>query len=178
MEFIFSPFLWLLPLATIPLIFHLINNRKFRTVDYSSIQFINYLKTKSMKKMNIINILLLLIRMLIIAFLILSISRPVITSSKTEAFNDSSSISLVVIIDDTFSNMNEYIYLSQIEKIKNQTSIILDNYNKDVHLEVLSINKKLLFKGLVRDFDFDSIPINSSYKMGNISDLLIEYFAY
>ena len=50
MDFIFSSFLWLLPLSTIPLIFHLINNRKFKIVQFSSIRFIEFLKTKSMRK--------------------------------------------------------------------------------------------------------------------------------
>ena len=114
--------------------------------------------------------------MLIIVFLIISISRPVVTSSNIKAFNDSSSITLAIIIDDTFSNMNEYIYPSQIKKIKDQTSIILKNYNENMHLEVLSINKSLLFKGMIKDFKFDSLPIDFSYKAGNISDLLMFKF--
>ena len=127
MEFIFSSFLWLLPLSVAPLIFHLINSRKFKTIEFSSIYFINYLKSKAIRRMNIINILLLIVRILIIAFLILSISRPIIKSSNIESFGDSSLI-LTIIIDDTFSNINEENQDSQTQKIKKGISNIIDTY--------------------------------------------------
>ena len=46
--------------------------------------------------------------MLIITFLILSISRPVIRVGNSAILEDPSSLSLVIVVDDTFSNINDY----------------------------------------------------------------------
>ena len=59
MDFLSSFYLWLLPLSTLPLIIHLFFNRKYRTIEYSSIEFLKVLKVDSMKKIRIVEILLL-----------------------------------------------------------------------------------------------------------------------
>ena len=46
MDFIFTPILWLLPLASIPIILHLINNRKFTYRALLPDYFKKLLKTK------------------------------------------------------------------------------------------------------------------------------------
>ena len=174
MDFIFSPLLWLLPLSAIPLIFHLINNRRFKVVDFSSIWLINYLKSKSIKKMNIINILLLIIRMLIIAFLILSMSRPTIKSAIN--ISDPSSFLVTIIIDDTFSNMNAYKKEDRVENIK---SIVLDiskYYDEKVHLEVLTVTKDLIYRGIAGNLDLaDLDEIEYTLEAGNIADIMLKY---
>ena len=145
MDFIFSPLLWLLPLSAIPLIFHLINNRKFKVVDFSSIWLINYLKSKSIRKMNIINILLLIIRMLIIAFLVLAMSRPTINSSTD--ISDPSSFLVLIIIDDTFSSMDAYNKENREQDIKEIVLDISKYYNEKVRLEIVTATKDLIYKG-------------------------------
>ena len=77
MGFLSSIYLWLLPLSTLPLLIHLFYNRKFKTVNFSSIKFLKILKIDTIKKVRIIEILLLIIRTLIILFIILMISKPV-----------------------------------------------------------------------------------------------------
>ena len=176
MEFILSSFLWLLPLASIPLIFHLLNNRKFKTISFSSIKLIDSLKTKSIKKLSVINILLLIIRMLIIIFIILSISRPIIKATKASAIDDPSSLSIVILIDDTFSNMNNYLHNSQIDNVREKISLIINSYNEDTSIEISSIQKDLLFKGIIKELDLNKVRIENSNKSGNISNLLIKYF--
>ena len=106
MDFIFTPILWLLPLAAIPLILHLLNNRKFKFIEFGAMKFISSLKNESIKKINLINILLLILRILIILFIILTISRPTIESANNSMLKDSST-NLVVLIDDTYSNYNK-----------------------------------------------------------------------
>ena len=78
MDFLSSFYLWLLPLSTLPLIIHLFFNRKYRTIEYSSIEFLKVLKVDSMKKIRIVEILLLILRTLIIIFIILMLSKPTI----------------------------------------------------------------------------------------------------
>ena len=179
MEFIFSPFLWFLPLSAAPLIFHLINSRKFKTVEFSSIYFINSLKSKAIRKMNIVNILLLIVRMLIIACLIFSISRPVMSGVNAQSVGDSSLI-LTIIVDDTFSNINDKNETSKIKEIKKGISAIIKNYKegkKNTHLEILTIDKDLIFDGPIKDFQSSSLSkLKASYKAGDLSNIFVEYF--
>jgi len=64
-DFLSSIYLWLLPLSSLPLIIHLFFNRKYRTINYSSIEFLKILKVDSMKRIKIVEILLLVLRTLI-----------------------------------------------------------------------------------------------------------------
>ena len=175
MDFIFSPILWFLPLSTVPLIFHLINNRKFKVIKFSSVRLIDYLKTKSIRKMNIVNILLLIIRMLIIVFLILAISRPILRSISSTP-KDPSSSSLVIIVDDTFSNMNSFNQEGRVKEIKDIISMVVKNYDQRVYLEVVSATKNLLYSGILENFEIEKIPIDFSNKTGNIFNITSRYF--
>lgn len=114
--------------------------------------------------------------MLIIAFLILSISRPIVKGESVGILEDASSLAIVILIDDTFSNINEYANNSQIDVIKEKISLITKNYNDMNHIEISSINKDLLFNGPLKDIDLEKIALDSNYRDGNISELLIKYF--
>ena len=70
MGFLSSIYLWLIPLSTLPLLIHLFYNRKYHLVEFSTIKFLKDLEIDSMKRIHIIEWLLLLIRTLIILFLI------------------------------------------------------------------------------------------------------------
>ncbi len=115
--------------------------------------------------------------MLIITFLILSISRPVIRVGNSAILEDPSSLSLVIVVDDTFSNINDYSERSQEDIVRDKIQLIIKNYNEMNYLEVLSINKDLLFKGLVKNFDPSSINLAGNYSYGSISPALSKYFS-
>ena len=63
MDFIFIQGLWLLPIASIPFIINIFNNRKFKVLKFSTVRFIESLKSDSIKKINLLNLILLLLRM-------------------------------------------------------------------------------------------------------------------
>ena len=175
MDFIFTPILWLLPLSAIPLILHLINNRKFKFIEFGAMKFISSLKNESIKKINLINILLLILRILIIFFIILTISRPTIKSSNNSMLKDSST-NLVVLIDDTYSNYNKYIYEKQRTKILKILDRIVNKYNPNILVEISSLTKDLLYKGTIVDLDIKNLNISETYLNGNITDLMNTYF--
>ena len=103
MGFLSSIYLWLLPLSTLPLLIHLFYNRKFKTVNFSSIKFLKILKIDTIKKVRIIEILLLIIRTLIILFIILMLSKPVIKSKSFSSLSLNNPILCVIALDDSFS---------------------------------------------------------------------------
>ena len=103
MDFLSTIYLWLLPLSSLPLIIHLFFNRKYRTIDYSSIEFLKILKVDSMKRIKIVEIFLLIIRTLIILFIILMLSKPVVQGSFGSTISSSNPVFCLIAIDDSFS---------------------------------------------------------------------------
>ena len=81
MFFIESSYLWLFPIAAMPIIIYLFNRKRNLTIDFSSILFLKLLETTSIKKIQIINIVLLIIRTMMIVLFILMLSRPSTNSS-------------------------------------------------------------------------------------------------
>ena len=175
MDFIFSPILWLLPLAAVPLILHLINNRRFKFIEFGAMRFISSLKSESIKKINLINILLLILRILIILFIILAISRPTVKGS-ADSFLEDSSTKIVIVIDDTYSNLNINIYEKQRTKILNTIESIIERYGPQAMMEILSVSKDLLYSGYISDFNILDISVSETYLNGKIAGLVNSYF--
>ena len=76
MKFLYPEFLWALLLLAIPIIIHLFNFKRYKTLFFSSLSFIKHIdqQTKSTQKLK--HILVLLSRLLAFAFLILAFAQP------------------------------------------------------------------------------------------------------
>jgi len=70
-------FLWLLPLAALPILFHLFFRVRKRTRPFPSLMFFQRADPRLSSRKRILEWLALLLRVLAIAFLILALSRPV-----------------------------------------------------------------------------------------------------
>ena len=86
MGFLSSIYLWLIPLAALPLLIHLFYNKKYHLVEFSSIRFLKDLEEDSIKRAHILELILLIIRTLIIIFIILMLARPVIKNYSFESY--------------------------------------------------------------------------------------------
>lgn len=87
--------------ASIPIIIHLLNLRRLKVVQFSSIQFLKEMQKNKMRKVKIKQILLLIIRTLAIIFLVLSFSRPTIRNVKLAGFGSEVKNTIVILIDDS-----------------------------------------------------------------------------
>jgi len=92
-------FLYLLPLAGLPIVFHLILKQKKRTVVFSTLMFFHRTDPKLNSHRKIRQWLLLLMRMLLIAFILLALSRPEFATS----LGLGGKISVVAIVDNSGS---------------------------------------------------------------------------
>ena len=98
-----NPFvLFGLAAASIPIILHLINLRKQKTIEFSTLKFLKELQKSSIKKLKIKQWLLLLLRTLLIIFAVFAFSRPTIQSS-IPGFTEYSNISMIILIDNSYS---------------------------------------------------------------------------
>lgn len=87
--------------AAIPVILHLLNRRKLRTVEFSSLRFLKELQHSSLRRLKIRQWLLLLLRTLLIAALVLSFARPVIHGNLAGIFGSRANTSMVFVVDDS-----------------------------------------------------------------------------
>ena len=88
--------------STIPIILHLLNLRKLRKIEFSSLMFLKELQKNKIRKVKIKQILLLIIRTLIIMLIVLSFSRPVI-KGYLSGFGSHAKTSVVILLDDSYS---------------------------------------------------------------------------
>lgn len=88
--------------ASIPLILHLLNLRKLKTIEFSTLLFIKELQKTKIRKIKIKQILLLILRTLIIAFIVFAFARPAIRSN-LPLIGTYSKTSMVILIDNSFS---------------------------------------------------------------------------
>ena len=102
MSFLFPNILWGLFGLTIPIIIHLYNLRKSKTLEFSSIQHIQVLEKNSIKRLKIVQWILILLRMGIIASLILMFSGPLLIS-ETIWIPSKKESTAVIIIDNSAS---------------------------------------------------------------------------
>ena len=83
---------------TIPILVHLFNFRKHKTIYFSSIRFLKEIKEDNRKKSRLKNILVLISRILAISFLVLAFAGPYIPSANQEHTNN-----IFLYIDNSFS---------------------------------------------------------------------------
>lgn len=86
--------------SAIPILIHLLNLRKLNRVEFSTLDFLKELQKNKIKKVKIKQWVLLLLRVLIILFIVLSFARPTLENT-TLAGTSASSVSSVFIIDDS-----------------------------------------------------------------------------
>ena len=76
MTFLQQAMLWGLFAVSIPVIIHLLNRRRFRTVEWGAMQFLLKATKESRGKKRLKHFLILLMRCLAVAALVLAIARP------------------------------------------------------------------------------------------------------
>jgi hypothetical protein len=102
MNFLNPAILFGLFAAAIPLILHLLNLRKLKRVEFSSLKFIKELQKTKIRKIKLKQIILLILRTLIIAFIVLAFARPTVKSDLPLVGTYAKS-SVVILLDNSFS---------------------------------------------------------------------------
>jgi len=91
--------LYFLFAIAIPILIHLFNFRKHKTIYFSSIRFLKEIKEDKRKRSNLKNLLILLSRILAISFLVLAFAKPYIPiNNENKASNN-----IFIYIDNSFS---------------------------------------------------------------------------
>ncbi|HAX61705.1 MAG TPA: hypothetical protein DCX95_03980 [Elusimicrobia bacterium] len=139
MTFLNSIFLWGLTAVSIPLIIHLLSQKKPRIIYFSDLRFLELAASRSVKKFRVRQYLLLLIRCLLIIILTFIFARPVIhyvpSSKNTET---------IFLIDNSYSMGYYKDGKSQLEYAKSVVKQTLNLINPQEKIAIFSFSNILL----------------------------------
>ncbi|MBI4429234.1 MAG: BatA domain-containing protein [Ignavibacteriales bacterium] len=89
--------------ASIPVLLHIFNLRKLKTIEFSTLTFLKELQKTRIRRLKIRQILLLILRTLLVVLLVIAFSRPTLKGSFSESLGPQSRTTAVFIIDDSYS---------------------------------------------------------------------------
>lgn len=89
--------------AGIPIVIHLLNLRKLKRIEFSTLIFLKELKKNKIRKIQLKQWLLLALRILVILFLVIAFSRPTIKGISIGGTTSLAKTTAVFILDDTYS---------------------------------------------------------------------------
>lgn len=101
MRFVYPEFLWALCALAVPVVIHLFNFRRYKTLYFSSLQFVKHVEQRSKSTQRLRNLLVLLARMLAYTCLILAFAQPYFPSAGKSTSN--SQEVLAIHVDNSLS---------------------------------------------------------------------------
>lgn len=101
MKFLYPQFLWALLVLAIPIIIHLFNFKKYKTLYFSSLSFIKHVDQKTRSTQRLKHLLILAMRLLAFTFIVIAFAQPYFPTEK-EGLDSKKSI-LCFYIDNSFS---------------------------------------------------------------------------
>src|SRR4051794_14648906 len=126
MSFFAPIFLPLLALASVPIIIHLLNRRRFQIVEWAPMKYLKLTIKTNRRRLRIEQILLLILRTLVIVFLFLAVSRPVLSQGSGGGLLSSHArTSRFIVIDDSLSMGYQQDRRSAFDNAKDAASQVL-----------------------------------------------------
>lgn len=127
--------------ASLPLILHLFNKRKVKTVPFSSLRFLSRLQSQRIRQLQIYQWLLVLVRSLFILFLVLAFARPTLNATFGSG---SSHTTAVVLLDDSYSMRTFKDGQTEFHRAKEYLQELLPLFDSDDALAVFTSSGKKL----------------------------------
>lgn len=159
MSFLFPVFLFALLALAIPVIIHLFNFKRYKTLYFSNVPLLKRIKQESRKKSQLKQLLILLSRLLAIAALVIAFSRPYLPSSNRTA---NMALQMVEIyIDNSFSMKAEGEKGQLLEQAKIKAIEIANSYPAGTQFLILT-----------NDFNAGSqFPLNKEQFVRQVSEI-------
>ncbi len=170
MHFLNPLYLLGLALASIPILIHLLIIRKNKTIEFSSLRFLKELQKTQIRRLKLKQLLLLILRTLIIVFLILSFSRPVVRSD-FPIFRNYSNISTVIILDNSISMDVSDEFGNRLRQGKGFVTSLLDNLREGDQVALIHTTDITSNGAFTSDFQF----IKDELARTNVSLVISSY---
>lgn len=136
MRFIYPNFLWALWFVAVPIIIHLVNLRRHRTVYFSNVELLKKVKKTTQRKSKIKQLLILACRILLIIALVTAFAKPYIPTGSGEKQLANNVVG--IFIDNSFSMNAEGIEGKAIESAKQKAFAIVNGNKPDTKFALLT----------------------------------------
>ncbi len=134
MQFLYPPFLWALTALSIPIVLHLFYFRRYKKIYFSSLRFLREVKEETSARNRLRNLLILLSRLLVFAFMILAFAQPYIpvNEAQKEGIHDVS-----IFVDNSYSMQSFGQDLSLFDRSRQKAKEIIMGYGQEDHFQIL-----------------------------------------
>ncbi len=154
MQFLFPGFFIALAALAIPVLIHLFYFRRFKRVYFTNVRFLKELKEETSSRSRLRNLLVLLMRMLALAFLVFAFVQPFLTDSKE---TDTRPRAVSIFVDNSFSMSAMSQDLPLVERARQRALEILEAYGEAdrFHIithDLLPVHQRLVDKNTARGF--------------------------
>lgn len=140
MNFLYPSFLWALSAISIPIIIHLFNFRRYKTVYFSNVAYLKNIQEETKSKSQLKHLLILLARIITIIALVLVFAQPYIPLNENKISDENSLVSIY--IDNSFSMDAENTYGKLLEVAKNKAIQIADAYKPSTQFLLITNDLK------------------------------------
>ncbi len=135
MQFVYPSFLWALLALAIPVILHLFYFRRFKKVYFTNVRFLKEVKEETSARRKLRNLLVLISRMLALAFLVFAFAQPFIPRDVAVKTGQKA---VSVFVDNSFSMQSLSEDVPLIEKARQRAREIVNAYQVDDRFQILT----------------------------------------
>ncbi len=124
--FLLNPaYLGAFALAGLPILIHLIRNRKVKVIPWAAWEFLLQARKKNRRRLRIEQLLLLAVRILMILLVVLALCRPILQTAGLPMIAADARVHAVIVIDNSFSMGYQEGAESDLDKAKRAADTIL-----------------------------------------------------
>ena len=164
--------------ASIPILIHLLNLRKLKKIEFSTLTFLKELQKNKIRKVKLKQWLLLVLRVLIILFLVFAFARPTLEGVAIGGTTSAAKTTAVFILDDTFSmsvvDQNGSYFNQAKQTIKN----LLKNFQEGDEIGLIlksdNLTEGVILTSNFSEFEKQIETINVSYSSGMIHNSFLK----
>ena len=136
MNFIYPAFLWTLAFVAVPVIIHILNLRRHKTVYFSNVDLLKKVRKQTQRRSKLKQLLILASRILLITALVLAFAKPYIPSGKAEKQMANNVVGIY--IDNSFSMNAEGPEGKAIESARQKAFTIVNGSRPDTRFALLT----------------------------------------
>ena len=134
MQFLYPSFLWALTALSIPIILHLFYFRRYKKVYFSNLRFLREVKEETSARNRLRNLLILIARVLSMAFIILAFAQPYIPADDSQ---HAGIRNVSLFVDNSYSMQSFGEDLSLFDRARQKAKEIIMGYGQEDRFQVL-----------------------------------------
>jgi hypothetical protein len=155
MNFTYPAFLFALVALAIPIIIHLFNFRKFKTVYFSNVRFLKEVKQETQSRSRLKQLLILACRLLAILFLVLAFAQPYLPVKNKKVIPGQKAVS--IFIDNSFSMETINKNGTLLDEAKKRAQEIVSSYKPNDRFQLLTNDFEGKHQRLVNKEEFNTL---------------------